>query len=84
MTSRVSSKNKEKKAKRKSGVKKRDQTDKKKKKRHRETENSVAGSRNRFTCTFKQLLDHCTKVTHMIGKINFVISKQFFSAIDAV
>ena len=90
MTSRVSSKNKEKKAKRKNGVKKkRDQTGrkkkkKKKKKRYRETENSVAGSRNRFICTFKQLLDHCPRVTQMIGEINFVISKQFFSAIDAV
>ena len=28
--------------------------------------------------------DHCTTVTHMIWKVNFVISKQFFSAIDAV
>ena len=86
MTSRVSSKNKEKKAKRKNGVKKKrpNRQGKKKKKRYRETENSVAGSRNRFICTFKQLLDHCTRVTHMIGEINFVISKQFFSAIDAV
>ena len=57
---------------------------KQKKKRYKETENSVAGSRIRFICTFKQLLDHCTTVTHMIWKFNFVISKQFFSAIDAV
>ena len=64
MTSRVSSKNKEKKAKRKNSVKKRDQTEKKK--RYKETENSVAGSRTRFICTCKQLLDHCTTVTHMI------------------
>ena len=42
MTSRVSSKNKEKKAKRKNSVEKRDQTEKKK--RYKETENSVAGS----------------------------------------
>ena len=27
---------------------------------------SRAGSRTRFICTFKQLLDHCTSVTHMI------------------
>ena len=57
---------------------------KQKKKRYKATENSVAGSRTRFICAFKQLLDHCTTVTHMIWKINFVISKQFFSAIDAV
>ena len=81
MTSRVSSKNKEKKAKRKNSVKKRDQTEKK---RYKETENSVAGSRTRFICTCKKLLDHCTSATHMIYQFNFVISKQFFSAIDAV
>ena len=69
MTSRVSSKKKEKKAKRKNSVKKRDQT---KKKRYKEIENGVAESRTRFICT-----------THDL-KINFVISKQFFSAIDAV
>ena len=39
------------------------------KKRYKETESSVAGSRARFICTCKKLL---------------VISKQFFSAIDAV
>ena len=82
MTSKVFSKNKEKKAKRKNSVKKIDQTGKKK--RYKETESSVAGSRTRFICTCKKLLDHCTTVTHMIRKINFVISKQFFSAIDAV
>ena len=64
MTSRVSSKNKEKKAKRKNSVKK--ETKQEKKKRYKETENSVAGSRTRFICTCKQLLDHCTTVTHMI------------------
>ena len=62
MTSRVSSKNKGKKAKRKNSVKKTQQ----RKKRYKETENSVAGSRTRFICTFKQLLDHYTTVTHII------------------
>ena len=57
---------------------------KQKKKWYKKTENSVSGSRTRFICTFKQLLDHCTTVTHMIWQINFVISKQFFSVIDAV
>ena len=46
MTSRVSGKNKEKKAKRKNSVKKRNRTGKKKK-RYKETENSVAGNRTR-------------------------------------
>ena len=80
MTSRVSSKNKEGKI----VLKKKDHTEKKK--RYQETENSVAGSRTRFVCTFKlkQLLDHCATVTHVSSKSNFVISKQFFSAIDAV
>ena len=63
-------------------LQKRDQTEKKK--RYKETENSFAGSRTRFICTRKQLLDHCTTVTHMIWQINFVTSKQFFSTIDAV
>ena len=81
MTDRVSSKNKEKKAKRKNSVNKRDQTGKK---RYKETENSVTGSRTRFICTCKQLLDHCTTVTRMIWQINFAISKHFFPAIDAV
>ena len=48
MTSRVSSKNKEKRPKGKI-VLKRDQTEKKK--RYKETENSVAGSRTRFIYT---------------------------------
>ena len=64
MTSSVSSKNKEKKAKRKNSVKK--ERPNRRKKRYKETENSVAGSRIRFIGTFKQLLDHCTTVTHMI------------------
>ena len=64
MTSSVSSKNKEKKAKRKNSVKK--ERPNRRKKRYKETENSVAGSRIWFICTFKQLLDHCTTVTHMI------------------
>ena len=72
---------KEKRPKGKMVVKKRDQT---LKKRYKETENSVAGSRIRFICTSEQLLLHCTTVTHMIWDINFVIWKQFFSAIDAV
>ena len=65
MTSRVSSKNKEKKAKRKNSVlKKRPLTEKqngtkKQKQRRRDR------SRTRFIYTFKHLLDHCTTVTHM-------------------
>ena len=50
MTSMVSSKNKEKKAKRKNSVKKKE-IKQKKKKRYKETENSVAGSRTRFIYT---------------------------------
>ena len=63
MTSRVSIKIKEKKAKRKKVFKKRDLTEKK---RYKETENSSAWSRTRFIGTFKQLLVHCTTVTHKI------------------
>ena len=67
MTSRVGSKNKGKQAKRKNGVKNRDQTQKK---RHdKETENSVtvAGSRTQLICQqYKQFLDYCTTVTHII------------------
>ena len=66
MTSRVSIKNKEKQAKRKNSVEKKETKQEKKKKRYKETENRVAGSRTRFIFTFKQLLDHCTTVTHMI------------------
>ena len=65
MTSRVSSKNKSKKAKRKNlSVKKKRPN--RGKKRYKETKNSVAGSRTQFICRCKKLLDHCTKVTHMI------------------
>ena len=64
MTSRVCSKNKEKKAKRKNSVlKKIDQTGEEK--RYKETESSIAGSRTRFICTCKEPLDHCTTVTHI-------------------
>ena len=68
MTSRVSSKNKEKKAKRKNSVLKKRPNRKQKENgtKKPETENSVAGSRTRFICTCRQLLDHCTTVTHMI------------------
>ena len=81
MTGRVSSKNKEKRPKGKIVLKKRPN---RKQKLYKETLNSVAGSRTRFTYTCKQLLDHCTTVRRIIWKINFVISKQFFPAIDAV
>ena len=64
MTSRVSIKNKEKKVKRKNSAKK--ERLNREKKLYKETENSVVGSRTRFICTFKQLLDHCTTVTHLI------------------
>ena len=83
MISMVRSKNKEKRAKRKNSVKKQG-PNRKKKRCDKETENSIAGSRTRFICICKQLLDHCTTVTHVISKKNFVISKQFFSVIDAV
>ena len=83
MTGRVSRKNKEKKANRENSVKKRDQTGKKK--TVQKTDSSVAESRTRFICTCKQFLDRCITCsdTHDL-KISFVISKQFFSAIDAV
>ena len=60
MTSRVSGKNKEKKAKRKNIFEKRDQTEKKKKGTKKQKTASPG------VCTFKQLLDHCTTVIHMI------------------
>ena len=65
MISRVSNKNKGQQAKGKNSVKK-TETKQKKKQYDKETENSVAGSRTRFTYTCKQLFDHCTTVTHMI------------------
>ena len=66
MTCRVSIKNKEKRPKGKIVLKK---ETKQRKKRYKETENSVAGSRTPFICTFKQLLDHCATVTHMTCNI---------------
>ena len=54
-----------------------------KKKRYKETENSVAESRNRVTCSCKQLLDHCTSVTHMIFKSKvwtFIFARDFKSS----
>ena len=63
MTSRFSSKNKEKKAKRKNSVKK------KKKKSVQRNRKQRRWESTRFACTRKQLLDHCTTVTHMIRKI---------------
>ena len=66
MTSRVCSKNKEKKAERKNSVKKIDQTGKKNCTKKQKA-CSVAWSRNRLIiCTCKKLLDHGTTVTHMI------------------
>ena len=63
MISRVSRKNKGKQAKMKNSVKK--QNKQRKKGTKKKTENNVAGSRNLFIiCTCKQLLDHCTAVTH--------------------
>ena len=73
--SRVSSKNKGKRAKSKNSVKK-TKSKQQKKKRYKETENSVAGSRTQFICMCKQLLDHWTTVT---WKISLVISKPFLS-----
>ena len=77
MTSRVCSKNKEKKAKRKNSVKKKKRPNRENK-RYKETESSVAGSRTGFICTYKKLLDHCTTVTHKISKINFFHIKTIF------
>ena len=82
MTSRVSSKNKEKKAKRKNNVKKETKqvkkhgTKKNGKERLRES-NPVYPHVQATSCP----LHHSD--THDL-KINFVIPKQFFSAIDAV
>ena len=87
MTRRVSSKNKGKKAKRKNSVKKRDQTEKKKKNGTKKQKTASPGVETGLSARSSNYLtsfDHCTRVTHMIGEINFVISKQFFSAIDAV
>ena len=75
MTSRFSSKNKEKKTKRKNSVKK-----KKKKKLVQRNRKQRRWESTRFACTRKQLLDHCTTVTHMIRKIKsleFYFGKGF-------
>ena len=76
MTSRFSSKNKEKKAKRKNSVK----TKKKTKKSVQRNRKQRRWESTRFACTRKQLLDHCTTVTHMIRKIKsleFYFGKGF-------
>ena len=39
---------------------------------------------NSVICMCKQLVDHCTTVPDMICWTNFVISKPFFSSVDAV
>ena len=66
MTSKVSSKNKEKKRPKGKVVLKKGQTEKKK--TYKDTGNSVAGVEpGLHVC--KQLLDHCTTLTHMIKKI---------------
>ena len=77
MTSRFSSKNKEKKTKRKNSVKKKK---KKKKKLVQKNRKQRRWESTRFACTRKQLLDHCTTVTHMIRKIKsleFYFGKGF-------
>ena len=87
MTSRVSSKNKEKKAKRKNGVKKKRPNRQEKKNGTEKQKTASPGVETGLSARSSNYLtsfDHCTRVTHMIGEINFVISKQFFSAIDAV
>ena len=63
MTSRVSIKNKEKKRPKGKIVLK---IETKQQKRYKETENSIVRSRTRLICTFKQPLDLCTTVIHMI------------------
>ena len=77
----VSSKNKREQAKRKNIIKKQRLN---RKKCYKETESSVTGSRTWFICMCKQLLDHYATMPYMFWLINFVISKPFFSAIDAV
>ena len=61
MTSRVSSKNKEKKGQRKNSVKKRDQTEKK---WYKEQKTASPGQSNPVYLHVQA--DHCTTVTHMI------------------
>ena len=65
-------------------LKNRDQTEKKNRRTRKQKTASPGVEPGLSVCTCQQLLDHCTTVTYMIWKINFVISKQFFSAIDAV
>ena len=60
----------------KNSVKSKDQTEKETVQRNTKERR---GSRTPFICTCKQLLDHCTTVTHLTRKISFVISKPFFS-----
>ena len=43
----------------------------------KETENSVAGSRTGFIYTCKQLLDHCTTVTHWFEKLILSFQNNF-------
>ena len=65
-------------------LKNRDQTEKKNGRTRKQKTASPGVEPGLSVCTCQQLLDHCPTVTYMICKINFVISKQFFSAIDAV
>ena len=77
MTSRVSSKNEEGKIVLKKGTKQKKNDTKKQK-------TASPGVEPGLSAHSKQLLDHCATVTQVSLKSNFVISKQFFSAIDAV
>ena len=63
MTSRVSSKNKEKKKAKGKIVLKKKRPNREQKRRYKETENSIAGSRTRFICMCQKLLDQCTTVS---------------------
>ena len=77
MTSRVSSKNEEGKIVLKKETKQKKNDTKKQK-------TASPGVEPGLSAHSKQLLDHCATVTQVSLKSNFVISKQFFSAIDAV
>ena len=82
MTFSVGSKNKGKKARRKNSVKKIEQTEKKDPKKQKTASPGVepglcTRARNSLTSTPQP-------VTHMFLKMYFVISEQFFAAIDAV
>ena len=52
----------------------------------RKTENSYAGSRSKFICTYKQLLDHCTTVPLSFQWSKFFTWKPFssFTLVTAV